>query len=190
MPNNNLSDTKYTRVAIILHWVMGIAFLLMLASGLAFDNVPMSQSLKFNMYQWHKSLGVLLLLTFFLRLGWRLWHKPPPYPIAMKKLDKLAAKLGHWGLYALMIAMPLSGWAMVSSSPYGMPTLVFGWFEWPHIGFIEGNKIINGIAKESHEILAWIFITMIVIHIAAVIKHYVMERINLLPRIGIGKDKK
>ena len=188
MPNN-LPNTQYSRVAIILHWVMGVAFILMLGSGLAFDNIPMEQSLKFNMYQWHKSLGVILLLAFFLRLGWRLWHKPPSYPSAMKKLDKIAAKLGHWGLYALMIAMPLSGWIMVSSSPYGLPTIVFGWFEWPHIDYFSGNKVINGLAKKSHEILAWIFIVMIAIHVAAVIKHYVFEKINLLTRMGIGKDK-
>lgn len=184
---NSLSKTRYTRVAIILHWVMAIAFALMLVSGLAFDNIPMSQSLKFNMYQWHKSLGVLLLMTFFLRLGWRLWHKPPTYPLVMKKLDKIAAKLGHWGLYALMIVMPLSGWAMVSSSNYGLPTFVFGWFEWPHIPSIQGNQMINGLAKESHEILAWVFMAMIGIHIGAVIKHYMLDKINLLPRMGIRK---
>ncbi len=185
MPTN---PSRYNIVAIILHWVMAIAFLLMLGSGLAFDNIEMSQSLKFNMYQWHKSLGVLLLITFFIRVGWRLFHKPPSLPQSYKKLDIIGAKLGHIGLYALMIAMPLTGWLMVSSSPYGLPTIVFGWFEWPHIDFVQGSEVINKLSKNMHEILSWIFIAMIAVHVAAVIKHIKMDKINLLKRMWFKGD--
>ncbi len=189
MPSNQASKTRYDIVAITLHWVMAIAFLLMLGSGLAmatFDILP--QSLKFNMYQWHKSLGVLLLLTFFIRIGWRLFHKPPRLPHSFTKFDKIGSKLGHWGLYALMIAMPLTGWAMVSSSVYGLPTIVFGWFEWPHIEFLSGNKTVNGIARESHEIMGWVFMALIALHIGAVIKHAMIDKKNLLTRMIPGKD--
>jgi len=187
MPNN--ISSRYTIVAITLHWVMAIAFLLMLGSGLAFDNIKMPQSLKFNMYQWHKSLGVLLLITFFIRIGWRLFHKPPTLPKSFKKLDVIGSHLGHWGLYALMIAMPLSGWLMVSSSKYGLPTMVFGWFEWPHITAVIGNETVNYLSKNAHEILAYIFIALIAIHILAVIKHYKWDNENLLKRMNPFKEK-
>jgi cytochrome b561 len=182
--------TRYNLVAIILHWVMAIAFLLMLGSGLAMVNLDaLPQSLKFNMYQWHKSLGVLLLLTFFVRIGWRLFHKPPKLPASFKKLDVIGAKLGHWGLYALMIAMPITGWVMVSSSVYGLPTIVFGWFEWPHIEILSGNETINALSKDAHEILGWVFIAMIAVHIGAVLKHYIFDKENLLTRMIPGKDE-
>lgn len=174
---------RYDNVAITLHWVMAVAFFLMLASGLALEYLEIEKSLKFRMYQWHKSLGVLLLVAFALRLLWRFLHKPPALPPSIKGWEALAAKAGHIALYLCMLAVPMSGWAMVSSSPYGLPTIVFGWFEWPHIPGIAGNDQVNGLAKWAHGTLAWIFIACIAGHIAAVIKHAIWEKENLLPRM-------
>lgn len=174
---------RYNTVAVLLHWIMAAAFFLMLASGLAMEELDLPKSLKFNMIQWHKSLGVLLLVAFVLRLGWRLTHKAPALPASIKGLEATLAKAGHIALYAFMLAVPLTGWAMVSSSVYGLPTIVFGLFEWPHIPKIAGNEFVNGIAKEAHEILAWVFIFVIGGHIAAVAKHAIIDRENLLPRI-------
>jgi cytochrome b561 len=174
---------RYNAVAIILHWVMAAAFLLMLTSGLSMIYLEMEMSLKYNLYQWHKSLGVLLLVAFVLRIGWRLVNKPPALPDFMPRLEALAAKAGHIALYVCMIAVPLSGWVMVSSSPLDIPTIVFGWFEWPHIPKIAGNEIINDAAKNAHWLLAWFFGLCIAGHIAAVIKHAVIDKHNLLPRM-------
>lgn len=184
---NNQPKDRYTCVAIALHWAMAIAFLLMLGSGLAFDNIPMEKSFKFSMYQWHKSLGLILLTLFFVRIGWRLFHKPPMLPSSITRLDRLGAKWGHIGLYAMMFLIPLSGWMMVSSSPYGLPTFIFGWFEWPHIPFVAGNALVNDGAKETHEILAFAFMGLIAAHIAGTIKHIIKDKVNLLPRMGIGR---
>ena len=82
-----------------------------------------------------------------------------------------------------MVIIPLSGWTIVSSSSYGLPTIVFGLFEWPHIPDIAGNQSIEDIAKEVHEILAYTFMAMIAMHIGAVIKHGLKDKINLLPRM-------
>lgn len=177
------NSQRYTTVAIILHWVMAAAFLLMLASGLSMEYLPMEKSLKFNMYQWHKSLGVLLLVAFFIRIGWRLFHKPPALPASIKGLEAVAAKAGHIALYACMIAVPFSGWLMVSSSVYGLPTIVFGWFEFPHFPKIAGNETISAISKNAHWILAWFFGLCILGHIAAVVKHMVIDRENILLRM-------
>ena len=184
-----MTHERYTSVAIILHWVMGLSFILMLASGLTMEYLDIPKSLKFNMYQWHKSLGLLLLAAFFLRIGWRLFHKPPRLPDNMPGLEQLAAKGGHWALYLFMIAVPLSGWAMVSSSPYGLPTIIFGWFEWPHLPNIAGNETINSVARTSHWMLAWVFGLFILGHIAAVVKHYVFEHENLLTRMWWTKGE-
>jgi len=174
---------RYDTVAVILHWVMAVAFLLMLGSGLSMEYVPMEQSLKFNMYQWHKSLGVLLIVAFVARLGWRLFHKPPALPASIKGPEAVAAKAGHIALYFCMIAVPVSGWVMVSSSVYGLPTIVFGWFEWPHIPGIAGNEGVNAAGRTAHWILAWFFGLCIIGHVAAVAKHAVFEKENLLPRM-------
>jgi cytochrome b561 len=185
-----MQPARYHRLAITLHWVMALAILLMLTSGLLMtERDLLEKTLRFSMYQWHKSLGVLVLLALALRIVIRLRFAPPPLPASMKPIEKKAAHAGHFALYALMLIMPLSGWAIVSSSSFGLPTLVFGLFEWPHMPGIAGNEQAHEAAEEAHEILAWVLMAFIAGHIGAVIKHYVFEKENLLPRMGIGKVK-
>lgn len=185
-----MTQARYHASAITLHWVMALAFFLMLASGLAMVNAPLPQALKFQMFQWHKSLGVLLLLAFFLRLAIRLWKPAPMLPDSMPAYEKKAAKLGHWAFYGWMLLLPLTGWLMVSSSPYGLPTIVFGWFEWPHVPGVAGNTALSEGVKELHEWLAISFMVLIALHISAVVKHAVKDGENLLPRMGVGKVRK
>jgi len=177
---------RYNAVAITLHWVMAICFVLMLGSGLAMINFIVDPSLKFQLFQWHKSLGVLLLLAFFLRLAVRLVAVTPPLP-PLPKWERFAAKLGHIGLYVWMIALPLTGWAMVSASPYGLPTIVFGWFEWPHVEPLYANEGAYKLAKLAHWVMAYIFIALILGHIGAVIKHTVHDKTPLLRRMWFFK---
>ncbi len=178
---------RYNSIAIILHWLMAIGLLMMFCSGVVMSYVPIEQSLKFNLYQWHKGGGVLLLLAFGARIIWRLisqWRgQIPALPSHFPEVERVMAKLGHWGLYALMFVLPLSGWVMVSASVYGLPTIVFGWFEWPHIPGIQGNEQVEEIAEAMHLILAISLGLMIVAHVGAVIKHAVKDHENLLPRM-------
>lgn len=185
-----MADTplRYHGITVALHWLMALSFFVMLTSGFVMSNAEsLEPSIKFKLYQWHKSGGVLLLLAFFVRLGMRLWRAAPILPASFKKLDIVAAKWGHWGLYGLMIAMPVTGWVIVSSSGYGLPTLVFNWFEWPHIPGLAGNKMLRSIAGQAHLILAFVFAFMIAAHVAAVVKHALKDKVNLLPRMWWGR---
>lgn len=178
---------RYTNVAVTLHWVMALCFFAMLASGLVMtEDDLLPKDLRYSMFQWHKSLGVLLLIAFFVRIGWKLFHRVPSLPESIKGLEKLAAKAGHYALYFWMFAVPMSGWAVVSSSSYGLPTVVFGWFTWPHIPGLSGNEAIHDLGEEAHELLAYSFMALIAVHIAAVIKHAVIDKHNLLPRMWFG----
>lgn len=162
---------------------MAAGFFLMLGSGVTMEYADISQSLKFQLYQWHKSGGVLLLLAFVARILWRFVSRAPALPDTMPSYEKRAAKAGHWGLYLFMLAMPLSGWIMVSASVYGLPTIVFGWFEWPHLPGIAGNETIENRASTAHTAFAIIFALLIAVHIAAVIKHAIFDEENLLRRM-------
>ena len=179
--------TRYTAVAITLHWVIAVTIFAMLASGLIMNDVPLEPAQKFMLYQWHKSLGVLVLLAVCARILWRFVAKPPALPAGFKPLDVKAAKLGHLALYAAMIVMPLTGWLMVSASVYGLPTVVFDMFTWPHIPGLEGNQAVEGAAHELHEIFATGLMILIALHIAALVKHAVMDKVNLMPRMWFGK---
>ena len=96
-----------------------------------------SQALAFHAYQWHKSLGLVILALSLVRLVGGL-PIPPPLPVAMTSIERAVAKITHGLFYVLTLGMPLVGWAMVSASPLGLPTMVFGLFEWPHIGWLAG----------------------------------------------------
>lgn len=184
-----LTPTRYHRAAIILHWVMAVAIISMITMGFSIDLLPLEKAQKFALIQLHKSIGIVLLISVWLRIVIRLMKPHPALPENMKPMEKRLAKLGHAALYGLMIAVPFSGWAMVSSSSYGLPTMLFGWVEWPHIPGIAGNKAINEVAHEGHELLNFAFIALIAAHVLAVIKHRVKDGINLLPRMGIGQEK-
>ena len=182
------SATRYHSAAIILHWVMAVAFILMLSSGLTLEYVELEKQFKFELFQWHKSLGVLLLVAVALRIAVRLWQKPPALPAVFPKWEVIASKLGHFGLYVVMIAMPVSGWLMVSSSSYGLPTMVFNAFEWPHFPGIAANDSVNGAMKFIHWLGAWAFLALLAGHIGAVIKHYLFDHENLLRRMWWTKS--
>jgi cytochrome b561 len=183
------SPHRYHSLLIALHWIMALCIIGMLAGGLLMTSNMLEKSLRFQVYQWHKSLGVILLWLICVRIAVRLAAKKPSLPASMKRWEKIAAKAGHVGLYAIMIIMPFSGWLLVSSSKLGLPTIVFGWFEWPHFPDVAGNHTVHELAEELHENVAWIAIAIITLHVFAVLKHAVIDRENLLVRMGVGKEK-
>jgi cytochrome b561 len=172
---------RYHTLIIILHWLMVAAIAGMFLSAWSLEYL--SPQWKFTVIQWHKSLGVLILLAATARLAIRLSTISPRLPKGIVAWEKLAARLGHIALYLLMFAVPLAGWLMVSSSPYGLPTIVFGWFTWPHIPGVEMNKLINEWSYSAHELLGYALIATIGAHVLGTVKHFVKDNINLLPRI-------
>jgi cytochrome b561 len=187
MQNNNISKKdNYHYCIILLHWIMALAIFLMLISGVIMQYFDIDKSLKFNLYQYHKSLGILLLISFIIRVFCRIFTYIPPLPKKFSILEKNLAKLGHYLLYILIFLMVFSGWIMVSSSIYGIPTIVFGWFEWPHLA-IAGNQYLNQLAKLIHFISAIILFFAIIGHILAVIKHRIKDNEKLIKRIWFTK---
>ena len=155
----------------------------MLVSGIVMVYMELQQQWQFQLYQWHKSGGVLLMIALVARIFIRIATPIPSLPTHLSKLEQTGAKIGHWGLYVAMAGMVLSGWAMVSSSPYGLPTIVFGWFEWPHITPLQANQKAEELSRDLHFFTAIGLGLLLLIHLGAVIKHHVIDRENLLTRI-------
>ena len=182
----------YTAVAVTLHWVMAIAIVLLLVAGLWMTDTirqPETKNFAFRVYQWHKSLGLTVLVLTFARLGWRLANPPPALPGGMSRFERIGAGLSHGAFYTLMLAIPLAGWAMVSASPLGLPTMVFGLFEWPHIPVLAGledKKPVEAIFKAGHKFMAWGLLALLVLHVAAALKHHFVNRDTVLARMLPG----
>ncbi|MTH98927.1 cytochrome b [Roseibium sp. RKSG952] len=188
------SYSGYGWVAILFHWTMAVLIICMLALGLIMTSMPQSNPLTFQLYQLHKSFGIVVLALAVLRLAWRAVNPGPKLPETSKAWELAAAKLGHAGLYALMLLIPLSGWLMVSTSPLNIPTLLFNVWQVPHIpvpAFFGSKQQVTGFFSESHELLAYVLIALLVLHVAAALKHHFIERDQILRRMistGPGRD--
>jgi cytochrome b561 len=167
----------YTKIAIALHWIIGVAIIIMLAMGLLLDSVP--DDYKFQVYQFHKSLGLTILVLSFVRLFWRLTHKTPALPEGMKTWEIWASKLTHYAFYIMMIGIPMTGWALVSASPLNFPIMWFGLFEWPHLP-LTIDKSLSQNFGEMHELLAYMTIGLLGLHIGAALKHHFINEDNVL----------
>ena len=169
---------QYTATAKTLHWLMAALLVGLLALGLYMTNLPFSPE-KLKLYSWHKWAGVTVFLLLLFRLLWRIKNPPPPLPESMPKALQLVAHAGHFGLYALMFAIPLSGWLM--SSAKGFQTVYFGVLPIPDL--IEKNKELGHLLAEVHETLSWLFIILLVGHIAAALKHHFIDKDDILIRM-------
>jgi len=184
---------RYTAVAIVLHWAIAAAIVANLALGWWMHHAIDDAALQVRAiagYQLHKSLGLTILALTLLRLGWRLAHRPPLLPEGMSAWERLAARTVHWAFYALMIVVPLSGWTYASAqwrgdAPLSVPTRWFGLFEVPHlfdaraVGLAE-RKAIAARNLAAHFWLAWITGGLLVLHVAAALKHSWLDRDTVL----------
>jgi cytochrome b561 len=156
----------------------------MFISGLYMLNADISKAEQYKLFQIHKAAGVIMLWAIVLRISVRLFSKAPLAIESLNTQENVMAKRGHTLLYVALVIMPLSGWLMVSASPFGLPTLVFvDWINWPHIPYVAGNKIIETLANNVHWITASVLTLLIIGHVIAVIWHKKKHKINLLKRI-------
>lgn len=192
---------RYTAVAILLHWAIAIAIFGMIPLGWWMHEALEDGATRVQAtaaYQLHKSIGLTVLMLSLVRLGWRLGHKPPPYPPHMPPWERIAAKATHWAFYALIILMPLTGWLYVSTGwsshydrPFEVPTLYFGLFQVPHLFGLAslGDDTRSFLAKTigfTHSRLAWVMIGLAVIHVAAALKHHLFDQDQVLARMVPG----
>ena len=168
----------YTKTAKALHWLMAILFFGLLALGFYMPDLPLSPE-KLKLYSWHKWAGVTAFLLVWLRLFWRVTHRPPALPANMPKTMQLVAHAGHLLLYVLMIAIPLSGWLM--SSAKGFQTVWFGVLPIPDL--LDKNKDLGELLKNVHASLNLLFVAVIAGHIGAALKHHFIDKDDILKRM-------
>jgi len=169
---------RYTGTAKSLHWVMAILLFGLLALGFYMHDLPLSPE-KLKLYSWHKWAGVTAFLLVLVRLGWRVTHLPPALPASMPRIMQLAAHAGHFALYALMIAIPLSGWLM--SSAKGFQTVWFGVLPIPDL--LDKNKELGDLLAVVHKVLNLLFVAVLAGHIGAALKHHFIDKDDILTRI-------
>jgi cytochrome b561 len=170
----NTSSTSFVLAARVLHWLMAVLILSMLFIG-----VGMVASVS-ERHAWlvgiHKPLGIAILILAVVRLIVRLRNPPPPLPADLPPVQKLAALASHWLLYALMLVIPLVGWAMLSAGGY--PVMLGHSLRLPPIFPV--NAAAFAILRHAHAWLAMLLFLTFLAHLGAALYHGLIRRDGVL----------
>ena len=161
---------RFTPLQRLLHWLMAVCLLAMLFIGVGMVSTIMPKYLP--LVSIHKSLGITILVLALFRLAVRLRYGAPALPADLPAPMKLAARLSHHAFYALMIAMPLIGWGMLSAAAY--PVVVFESVRLPSI--LPQSDRLHALLWDAHFYLAFVFFALILVHAAAALFHALVRR--------------
>lgn len=194
-------DLRYTKTAVVLHWLIAIGIFSMFALGWFMTELPKEapKQTAYDLFNWgiytwqmaepvsprtfyynlHKSIGVTLLAIIAIRILWRITHKPPPYVSTLKAWEKKLATGTHHLLYLLMIALPVSGLVMSAYSKYGV--------KWFGIPFIKGldNNAMREFYVNVHVLIGWIVLLFVILHIAGALKHKFIDKDDTMKRMSL-----
>ncbi|MES2056602.1 MAG: cytochrome b/b6 domain-containing protein [Pseudomonadota bacterium] len=178
------SPTRYSTVAITLHWL--IAALLIFEVGLGLRMEAAHGADKFAVFQLHKSIGITILLLVAIRLLWRFFRTPPK--ITAKPWERVLAHAVHALFYLLLLALPLSGWIIVSTSRIVVPTLLYGVIPWPHFPGVDGaaKAAWHDVAEFIHVNLVTVIYALFALHIAGALKHHFIDRDGDIAKMAPG----
>ncbi len=181
-------SSRYTPLAMLLHWVLAIAIVGAFGVGLYVSGLPFSPT-KLKLINWHKWAGVTILALSVLRLVWRITHRPPALPPAVQRSmpgwQTAAYHAVHHLMYLLFFVVPIAGWAY--SSAKGFPVVWFGVLPLPDL--MDKNEEVAKILREVHELSAFGLIGLVALHVAAALKHQFVDRDGLLGRMLPGAGR-
>ena len=194
-----IAPTRYTKTAVILHWIIALGIFCMFALGWFMSDIPKEapKQIMFDLFNWgifnwpvteeisprsfyfnvHKSFGVTIFALILLRTLWRLTHTPPVLLSSYKAIERKLASVSHRLLYVLMLVLPLTGVIMAVYSKYGIK-----WFGMPFISGLDNNPM-RLIFKEAHEIIGLVLLVIVVVHILGALKHQLVDKDKTLNRM-------
>jgi cytochrome b561 len=179
---------RYTRTAVVLHWLIALLIFCNIGLWLGAQYVP--DAYVRPMVDLHKSFGITVLLLFFIRLVWRLTHRPPPFPADYRPWEGRAAHAAHIALYVLIIAIPLTGWIHDSAwkAAANHPMYLYWVIPWFRLGFITSldpatKESVHHLFGEIHTYLGYVLYGVLFLHIAGALKHQFLDRQPELQRM-------
>lgn len=170
---------RYDDGAIALHWLTAALVVAQIYVGFVFADMERGPA-RGEWFTWHKTLGAAILVLSLARLAWRLAHKPPPFPDSLPRWERVAATWNHRLFYFLLLALPLTGLATISAGKSGV-TKLLGGIPLPLIpGLPEAaGDTLGGL----HELLVFVTIALVILHVAAALKHQFVDRARAAGRM-------
>jgi cytochrome b561 len=172
------TTTDWGGLSKTFHWVIVVLLIMQLTLANMADKLPLGTE-KIAVLARHKSVGITILLLAALRLAWRWMNPVPPYPQSLGRLQRFLARSTHFALYALLFAMPLSGWMM--SSARNFPVSWFGLVQLPDL--VPADRRLYEIFHNVHESLAVLLLLAVILHIVGALWHHFVLKDDTLRRM-------
>jgi cytochrome b561 len=176
------TDRSWGAPAKLLHWAVAALVFAQIALGWAAVSWRLSPT-KLDLFVWHKSTGMLILALMLVRVAWRLANVAPSLPAGMPALERGSAHASHLLLYALLLALPLTGWVVNSAAnvPFRMFRLI------PVPAIVEPDKATADAAASVHYLLFVALSLLLVVHVGAALRHHLLKRDDVLLRMLPGR---
>ena len=175
---HDVRAVRYTRTAILLHWLIAALVLAMLVLGEVMTGVPRQTPMRGALFNFHKSLGLLVLALVVARLAWRLAHRPPPLPLDIPPWNRQLAGITHGAFYVLLLAQPLLGYVASVFGKYGVKFFGLALPAWG-----SDNPAVREPFLDAHHLVANLLIGLIALHLAGVAWHRFGRRGDLWRRM-------
>ena len=161
----------------LAHWATAALVLSLLCLGLAM--VESLATWRIVGLAVHKIAGLTVLFLTVLRIGLRSGHRAAPLPDTVGRSQRAAAAATHLLLYCLLLAVPLTGWAMQGAA--GIPVVLPGGLVLPPIA--NQDLVAYGILRQAHGILTLTLLATILLHVGGALHHGVVKRDGVLRRM-------
>ena len=179
---------SYGMVAIVLHWTIALPFLGQIALGFLTQATASRPRLQFDLYQWHKSFGFLVLALAVLRLLWSLSGTRPAPLAGTPRWEAMTARTVHRALLVLTVAVPLAGWAIASTSPLDIPSVAFDLVLVPDLPLTRSDAM-EIVWSRTHALLAYGAALLALAHAGAALHHHLLRKDATLLRM-FGRSRR
>lgn len=170
---------RYTKTAILLHWLTALLIIAAFTLGLVMTDIPGLTPTKLKYYSWHKWMGVTVLTLAVIRVLWRQSNRPPAHLPSMTALQVRMADGMHYVLYFLIFAVPISGYLYTTAA--GVPVVYLGLLKIPSL--LAADPALKEILKPVHYWLNMIMAAAVLGHVLAALKHHFIDRDGVLKRM-------
>ncbi|MCC7462382.1 MAG: cytochrome b [Gammaproteobacteria bacterium] len=171
------TTTQWGSLARLLHWIIFLLVILQFVTAWSGESLPDESAAKLRLLARHMSFGLTILLLMIVRILWRLGN-PTPTPPAGTRIETLVAHGTLGLLYLLLLVIPLSGWVMAGGHGDAV-----AWFGAPMPALVQKDSPLGRPAHEMHELLGWVLLVLIALHILAALKHHFVTRNDVLRRM-------
>jgi cytochrome b561 len=166
----------------LLHWAVAALVLVQICLGWVAVSWRLSPT-KLDLFVWHKSIGLLILLLMLVRMAWRSVNVTPSLPAGRALLERRAARASHLLLYLVLLVMPLTGWIINSAA--NIPFRIFWLIPLPAI--VQPDKVLADATARVHLALFIVLALLLVVHIGAALRHHFVKHNDVLTRMLSGR---